>query len=49
MKKKNYEKPTMVVVELQPGTAMLQAVSGEVNRAQRSGYGTASGEYELEW
>ena len=43
MKRKDYEKPTMTVVELQQTTQLLQT-SGQVE-ATRSGYGAANEDY----
>ena len=44
MKRKDYEKPTMTVVELQQTTQLLQT-SGQVE-ATRSGYGAANQGFE---
>ena len=46
MKRKNYERPTMKVVKLQHQCHIL---AGSGVNAERSSYGTASGDYEQEW
>lgn len=50
MEKKNYQKPSMMVVALRHQTAILQASVDSPSgvRASRSGYGTASYETDTQ-
>ena len=50
MNKKDYQKPTMQVVELQQECHILAGSNTQsTTTATRTSYGTASGDYEQTW